>query len=225
VEYQTAQQIAMESRGRIMAFPPRVVFLVLLILQLDNPSFSWSWWMVFIPVWIFIGCSCLFEAKKCSDCTDVKVPQRKVTGMEKNVENSLRDEARLETSLPKEADRENSPQLHEGSQESIHLPTHAEEARADGLHDVELGETYADPLTKGSSIAGAGNHCDEVCAGVTIKAPRIQLDVGYWAYLVGLLIMACLFVGKLQGGSYSALWIMLPIFLTVSLRPINEKKR
>lgn len=225
VEYQTAQRIAMESRDRIMAFPPRVVFLVLLLLQLDNPSFSWSWWMVFIPVWIFIGCSCLFEAKNCSDCTDVKVSQGTVTGTGKNVENSLCDNARPETSLPTEADREiTSPQLHKGSQESINLATNAKDARADDLDDVELGDTYADPLTNGSSIAGAGNHCNEECAGVTIKAPRIQLDVGYWAYLVGLLIMACLFVGKLQGGSYSALWIMFPIFLTVSWPVLSLEK-
>lgn len=80
-----------------------------------------------------------------------------------------------------------------------HKSTNADERQVDGLDDVELGETHANPSMKGSSIAGAGNNCLEECSGMLIRAPKIQLDVGYWAYLVGLLVMACLFVGKLQG--------------------------
>jgi hypothetical protein len=51
---------------------------------------------------------------------------------------------------------------------------------------------------------------------IVIKVPKMWIDVQYWAYCMGMLIMALLLVGKLQGASYSALWIIFPIFFGVS---------
>lgn len=57
-EYLAAQKIALQAQKKLIFFPLRALFLGLLIPQLDNTSLNLSWWLVFLPLWIAISCSC-----------------------------------------------------------------------------------------------------------------------------------------------------------------------
>lgn len=64
-EFRLSQDIALESQKKLLFFPFRAIFVGLLIPQLDNKTINWNWWLVFLPLWIVIFCSC------CSIIVDV----------------------------------------------------------------------------------------------------------------------------------------------------------
>ena len=57
-EFQQANKVSQAATEKIYNIIVHVIFLGLLVPNLDSNDINWNWWIVFIPIWISFCCQC-----------------------------------------------------------------------------------------------------------------------------------------------------------------------
>ena len=246
-EFQLAQKISFESQKQLFFLVFHAVFLGLLIPQLDNASLNWSWWLVFLPLWVAIFCSCcstcLYVARVSSGVAYVVKVDGKKEADPSSPEENVTAEANpssLEENVTSEEKLEDAPTqgglpLTSNPSTSVEIET----ASGESGEKVEAADSTLSQ-TKESSLEGGSvpskneldlEGQDERAGGEDEEEESEEyflmmednsgevskVAAGKCCQLIWLITMACLLVGKLQGSNYSALWIIFPLLLPVSL--------
>lgn len=182
-EFEAAQKLKTRARHDIVKSCFRIVFVMLLLIQLDA-NLDWSWWFVFTPFWImtFLICYANYQA----------FAEVQRTALEKDPTLFGLNNEDLESGNGAGADY--------GAVGTNGKATASDVPKSD-LSEEEREELKAQVMGSSSKL------CSKCCSQ------------GF------LLLVIILFVGKLQGGFYSSMWIISPFLLVVSSLIFSLVKR
>lgn len=171
-DFDAAQKLKSQARIDMVRAAFRIIFVLALLIQLETTK-EYSWWLVFLPVWVLAVLMCYFNYQ-----AHIEV-QKMAT--------------------------EKDPTL-------FGQPTQStEEGGTYGAMATDGVATPASPLTpaeqeelKAQVLASSSRMCSRICS------------TGFMLFIVVLLVV------KLQGASYSALWIISPFLAMVRKVPIFD---
>ena len=249
-EFQHAQKAFEGAMGEIFFTVVHVIFLGLVAPNLDKESLNLSWWIVFIPIWaaLFFQCgrSCFtlcctgIVADESEDGNDVEENNLRKGADFENVDSELID---LEM---QSKDGANSPQSDkEKDKHGKNVDEKKDESSMqDHIHEVDSEEHSQILETSASGDAIEVSHNDmskEKESSISDEDVQFLYEdfrpdsggqdessafeatgraISQCCAVLFYLTIACLFVGKLEGGedSFSAVWVIFPILLPVSKR-------
>ena len=192
-DFEAAQKLKAKARKDIMKCLFRILFLVILVVQLDVSSVNLNWWLVFTPFWIMTFLICvtnyqtfaevqLMAAEKDPSLFGVSSSSNEEGGASNNNNNNNNyGSVGVDDAATPEAT----------SATAAASATGTAGASAGGGPQSELTEEEREEL-KAQVLNGGSKLCSKCCTQ------------GF------LLILMFLFVGKLQGAGFSSLWIISP---------------
>ncbi len=179
-DFEAAQKLKARARQDMMKSMFRIVFVVVLLLQIDD-HMNWNWWAVFTPFWVMTLLICVANYQAFAEV------QR--TAAEKD------------------------PTL-------FGLNEHggASAGAGGGLATTNYGSVGGDGEATPEATSTPQSNLtdeerDEIKAQVMASASKLCSKCCSQGFL---LVLLCLFVGKLQGAGFSSLWIISPFLLAVS---------
>jgi hypothetical protein len=193
-DFEAAQKLKARARKDIMKCLFRIIFLIILVVQLDVSSVNLNWWLVFTPFWIMTFLICvtnyqafvevqLMAAEKDPSLFGLSSSSKEEGGTNNdnnnnNVNNNNYGSVGVDDAATPEATSATAAAATAG-------------ASAPGGPQSELTEEEKEEL-KAQVLNGGSKLCSKCCTQ------------GF------LLILMFLFVSKLQGAGFSSLWIISP---------------
>ena len=170
--YEAAQRLQSESKGDIVRISARMLFTVLLVLNLDT-EFDWSWWIVFLPL---LGMAFCIVGAAFNSFAEIQAEAAK------------RDPALF--GMP------NTP----GNDEEQQIPTSQEDGAETPASTpyTKMDESKNNPSGEGTEPL-SDEEKDEIKAKVMQSAYRA---VGTCFSQCFLVFLMCLLIGKIQGEFY-----------------------
>lgn len=167
-DFDAAQKLKTRARHDIVKSVFRILFVVVLLLQIDA-GLEWNWWLVFTPFWVLTVLICFANYQAW-----VEVQQM---AAEKDPETFGSNEKQTATNNYGAVGEDGT-------------------ATANAAQSTPLTEEEREEL-KAQVMASSGRLCSKCSSQIC------------------LLFIACLFVGKIEGGSYSSFWIISPFLFAV----------
>jgi hypothetical protein len=180
-DFEAAQKLKARARQDMMKSIFRIVFVLVLLLQIDD-HINWNWWVIFTPFWFMTLLICVANYQAFAEVQRTAAEKDPTLfGLNQNGEVS-------EGGVPVPATTNYGSVGEDG--EATPAATSTPHSN---LTDEERDEI------KTQVMASASKLCTKCCSQ------------GF------LLVLLCLFVGKLQGAAFSSLWIISPFLLAVSV--------
>jgi hypothetical protein len=193
-DFEAAQKLKARARKDIMKCLFRIIFLIILVVQLDVSSVNLNWWLVFTPFWImtFLICVTNYQA-----FTEVQLMAAEKDPSLFGLSSSSKEEGGASNNNNNNnnygsvgVDDAATPEATSATAAAA-TGTASAGASAEGGPQSELTEEEREEL-KAQVLNGGSKLCSKCCTQ------------GF------LLILMFLFVGKLQGAGFSSLWIISP---------------
>lgn len=177
-EFEAAQKLKTRARHDMIKSGFRILFVVLLLVQLDG-DMGWNWWLVFLPFWIMTGLFCWANYQSFAEVQQM--------AMEKDP--SL-------FGLNKDGGATSA--VNYGAVGEDGDATAAAASASVGKPPSQLTLEEQEEL-KAQVMASSSRLCSKCCSQ------------GF------LLLIVMLFVGKLQGAGYSAVWVISPFLFVAGI--------
>lgn len=187
-EFETAHRLKARGRQDLIKVIVRLILVIIIITQLDD-GIHWNWWLIFTPIWIMSFFMCALSFYKFNEAQNAII---------------RRDPQMFANMTGRAVDEEAASDEHA-----------AANGGASSYGALEENDT-------GKQSAGAAEKRPELSDHEKEELKAQFLQAGY--KLLGsccsqafLLLIVCLFVGKLEGAGYSAVWILSPFLFMVRL--------
>mmetsp|Transcript_32720 Transcript_32720/g.48453 ORF Transcript_32720/g.48453 Transcript_32720/m.48453 type:complete len:586 (-) Transcript_32720:287-2044(-) len=167
-EFEAAQKLKLRARHDMIKSGFRIVFVLLLLIQLDG-YVEWNWWLIFTPFWFMTGLFCYANYQAFTEV------QQMAAEKDPTLFGLKKDDPQATTGYGAMEKDGTTPQQKQ-----------------------ELTEEEREEL-KAQVMASSSRLCSKCCSQ------------GF------LLIIVMLFVAKIQGGNFSAIWIMSPILFVAGM--------
>ena len=209
-EFQAAQKIKARARQDMMKSVFRLLFIIVLVIQIDTPSIDLNWWLVFAPFWIMTFWICVANYQAFAEVQIMATEKDpSLFGLSNDENNHDEEMGTGTTSTENVAAGTTNTTIGSGSGSSSSSNTNygsvgvddaaTPEATSAAVPQSKLTEEEKEQLKEQVMNSGS-TLCTKCCSQ------------GF------LLILILLIVGKLQGASFSSLWIISPFLFAVSLR-------
>jgi hypothetical protein len=165
-EFEAAQKLKVRARHDLVKACFRIVFVLLLLVQLDG-SVDWNWWLIFLPFWVMTLLLCYANYQAFAEVQQAAAEKDPTLfGLKKDT-----------------GDQSNYGAVRTDGTATKPTPVLSEEEREE---------------LKTQVMASSSRLCGKCCSQ------------GF------LLVIMILLVSKVQGGAFSAVWIISPVLMVVS---------
>lgn len=196
-DFQAAQEERASARQDLMKSFFRVLFLVVLVIQIDT-TVDWNWWLIFLPFWIMTFLICVANCQAFAEIQLMAEQHPELFGASDS-ENTNDEEMGTGTSTTNIAMGGNSGSNIDYGSVGRDGEATPEAASAATFPRSELSDEEKQKLQE-EVMASSSTFCMQCCSQGSM------------------LIIAFLLVAKLQGASFSSLWLISPVLFAVSSR-------